>query len=143
MKKEISIHKAVPWIEFNDAEGHLEGIIEGYEVWVKVFFRDENEWTLFPAGKKIIADVWIERRESLKILPQETLYGFSQNAGVNYLFTGKVIGIDGELLILESLIMITVDMEVGPEWVNKIAKEIKLGDIIMVEGVLKADIHPD
>lgn len=143
MKKEIRIDKAVPWIHLNPIEGHIEAHVEDHQITAYVNFRHENEWKNFPPGTIINAEIWIERSEKFEIMPPETLFGFSQVRGVTWRITGKIAEMEGEILKLESVLNMSVDLDMGPLWVDAIVEQLKPGDIIMVEGVLKADIHPD
>lgn len=138
--KKVLIKKVVPWTHYNEHEGHIEAIIEGHEVSLYTIMGSVENWSQLQVGNTIEREVWLERTGNISVESPDSLPALVQKNGVNYILTGEVMEIDGELLTVRSVIDISVDIEMGPAKINAILNQLKKGDIISVEGALQVDL---
>jgi hypothetical protein len=137
----LIIKKLVPWSDYNEYEGEIEGVLDKHDVCCYVLMSSEEEWQTYTSGDNITVGLWLERNGSVTLMKPPTSMALRQVAGVNYEVTGTVTSILEETVLLDSVLPLRVDLDISPD-TQHLIPEIHLGDQICVAGILKVDLNP-
>jgi hypothetical protein len=143
MLHNLIIRRLVPWSDFNEYEGEIEGLLDTHEVCCYVLMSSEEEWQAYSPGETKTVNFWLERNGSVTIMEPSNLMTLHQIEGVNYEVIGTVTYVSEETVLLNSVVPMRVDLDldIGADLLHEIP-EIHVGDQIRVEGILKVDLDP-
>lgn len=140
MPHTLTIKKLVPWSEYNEYEGHLEGVLDGYDICGYLLMHSAENWHKYESEQIVEVDLWFERTGSVTILNSSALPALQQLEGVNYEVTGTVTHVVGETLMLNSVFPLRVDLDISSDMKPPFPLEIRVGDQIHVVGALKVSL---
>lgn len=138
----LTIKKLVPWTEYNEYEGQIEGIVNEINVCCYVLMSSGKDWLTYAQGDNLNVDLWLERTDNVTVIEPSVATKLQQIAGVNYEVIGTVVSASEENLLLHSIFPLRVDLDISPYMENDLP-EIRVGDKICVTGVLKVDLEPE
>lgn len=138
----LTIHKLHPWREFNEYEGHLEGVIDGRELCAYVLMYAERQWNQYAPGDSLPVTLWLERNGPVTILDTPAPPALRQLEGISYEVVGTVSQIDGDSLWLDSVLSLQIDLD-PPVASAMSLPAVQVGDQVSIVGVLKVDLEPD
>ena len=142
MPRRLTIRALRPWSEFNEYEGEIEGVLDGVPVTTYVVMPSAKHWSRYAADDEVDVDAWLERSGPVVVEDGSDGVAFDQLDGPKYRVRGVVKELDGEQVVLESVLPIRVDLDLGPHGRDAIP-EVSVGDRISVDGTLKVDLDPD
>jgi hypothetical protein len=140
MPHTLTIKQLVPWSAYNGHEGHLEGVLDGYDICVYSLMHSTENWHKYVPEQIVEVDVWLERTGSVTILNASAPPALQQLAGINYEVTGTVTHVAGETLLLNSVFPLRVDLDISSDMTSPLPLEISVGDQIRVAGALKVSV---
>jgi hypothetical protein len=141
MKQTLTVERVVPWPQFNEYEGQIEGRLDGHPVTCHVWVDDRN-WDGIRAGDALAVAAMVRRTGDVEVLDAAAPAELRQLDGVNYAVVGTVLERDGERVRLDSVMPMDVDLELSP-FLQRTIPDVKVGDRIRIEGSLEADLDPD
>jgi hypothetical protein len=138
------IKKIVPWTDFNEHEGQMEGVIDNYDLCCYVQMSGAQEWQEYSPGDIVNADIFLQRLGSVEILDELILPTIKQIKNASYEVTGIATQISGEIILLKSSspFLLKIDLDISP-FVEHLIPEIHVGSQICVQGVIWMDLHPE
>jgi hypothetical protein len=140
MPHTLTIKKLVPWSEYNDYEGHLEGVLDSYDICGYLLMYSAEDWHKYEPEQIVEVELWLERTGSVTILNSSASPVLQQLEGVNYEVTGTVTDVTGETLLLNSVFPLRVDLDISSDMKSPLPLEISVGDQIHVVGALKVSL---
>jgi hypothetical protein len=140
MRHTLTVERAVPWPQFNEYEGQIEGRLDGHAVTCKVFLTD-GDWSRIKPGDAYDVDAKLIRDGDVEVLDASAPSALTQRDGVNYEVVGTVLARDGEDVALDSVLPLDVDLDLAP-FLQRTVPDVAVGDRIRVEGTLEADLEP-
>jgi hypothetical protein len=139
MTHTLTVERAVPWAQFNEYEGQIEGRLDGHAVTCKVFLAD-GDWSRIKPGDTYEVDARLLRGGEVEVLDANAPPALTQREGVNYEVVGTVLARDGEDVQLDSVIPLDVDLDLAP-FMKRTVPDVAVGDRIRVEGTLEAELE--
>jgi len=140
MPHTLTIKKLVPWSEYNDYEGHLEGVLDGYDICGYLLMYSAEDWYKYEPEQIVEVELWLECTGSVTILNSSASPALQQLEGVNYEVTGTVTHVAGETLLLNSIFPLRVDLDLSSDMKPLSSPEIGIGEHIHVVGTLKVNL---
>jgi hypothetical protein len=146
----FTIEKIVPWEEFNEYEGQIQGHIDyaGQKINLVGYIQmaRQSEWEKYQPGDVIKVNLLLERIGQIKILDQSTKAELKQiktgsdehGKGVIYQCSGQVTEITAEQLKVKSIFYLIFDLDMPIPDLN--IENIKVGDYVDIEGRLQIEI---
>jgi len=141
MRHTLTVERAVPWAQFNEYEGQIEGRLDGHPVTCRVVLTD-RDWTRIKPGDTYEVEAKLVRGGDVQVLAASALPALTQRDGVSYEVVGTVVARDGEDVQLDTVLPLDVDLDLAP-FLRRAVADVAIGDRIRVEGTLEADLDPD
>jgi|GEM_PF-6221114 len=140
MSQTLTIKKLIPWSEYNGYEGHLEGVVDGYDICGYLLMHSAEDWYKYEPEQIVKVNLWFERTGSVTILNSSASPALQQLEGVNYEVTGTVTHVAEETLLPNSIFPLRVDIDLSANMKPLSSPQIGIGDHIHVVGTLRVNL---
>jgi len=141
MSYNFRIIKIDRWLDLNEYEGQIRGIIDDKQLSCYLFASPES-WSVLSAGQEINISLWIERAGDI-LVTKDRIIAFepvSSNDDVAYKVAGQIISVEGEGYIsLKTVLPLTVDMDIPYGQSDEFVFDV--GCFIEFIGILKMKIE--
>jgi len=142
MTHSLIINNVMPLVQYNEYEGYIEGVIQGRKVCCYVMIYDQADWNRFKPGVDAVVDIWLERSGPVEKIEDDRAPALIQKREALYIAVGVVQEINGEMVMIDSVLPLRIDLDVSLFSPHPIPA-LQVGDRVSVEGILKADLYPD
>jgi hypothetical protein len=136
MRQTLIVDRVIPWSQYNEYEGQLDGRIDGHPV---SCHSTDGGWDEIAPGDVLEIDLRLVRRRDVEIVDASTPLALDQIDGIEYVAVGTVTERDGELVRLDSIMALEVDLEINP-FPQYTVPDVAVGDRIRVSGSFEADL---
>jgi hypothetical protein len=139
VRQTLIVDRVVPWSQYNEYEGQLDGRVDGNAVSCHSI---DGGWDEISPGDVLEIDLRLVRRGDVAIVDAATPDALEQVDGIEYLAVGTVTARDGELVQVDSIMALEVDLEINP-FPRSAVPDVAVGDRIRVSGTFEADLDPE
>lgn len=137
---QLTVQQLTRLAQFNEYEGQLLATVAGHDLLLHVLIYNAEDWQRFAQRSTILADIWMERSGSFEQLSTALPHQLQQLAATQYAVVGTIQAIDGEHVLLDTIMSLRIDLDLTPSLITA-AASIQPGDCIRVVGTLKADLY--
>ncbi len=146
MPHKFTIKKIVPWTEFNEYEGHMEGVIDNYDLCCYAQMSSAQEWQQYHPGDILEVDIFLLRYDKVQIVEEFILPTIKQIENSCYEVTGIVTQISGERVLLKPFppfpFPLKVDLDIHSHLAH-LFQDIHIGSQIFLQGLMWMDLYPE
>ncbi len=142
MRVTLTITEIHRWLELNEHEGVVIGLIGSREVSCHVLLPDANGWGRHAPGRSLEIELRLERSGTVEPADPSEPLSLRRVDGAIHRAVGEVREIAGELLLLDVGMPLSVDLDITPAMAHAIPR-IAVGDRIAIVGMLEADLDPE
>ncbi|HEU4326162.1 MAG TPA: hypothetical protein VFS21_23680 [Roseiflexaceae bacterium] len=138
----IHIQQVRPLPQYNEYEALVDALVDGQPLCLHALIYRPDDWRRFAPGAAVPAALWLERDGPVERLAAAGPPALAQIEAARYEAIGTVRSVDGERLILDTTLPLSVDLDLPPQQAAH-APPLRPGDPLRVVGVMKADLYPD